>query len=414
MNNIVTDLLSFLDNDFKSVDSSSGSYLPTLPSIETVIAPTGPTFRTAKWSAYQLLNMLSGAQLIPKHIKNAISTADDKKSTIYSNPNTRSTFTRRFIIDKEKFTKFRAVCKKNEVSVTHGLSALEAVLTASLIDGLFRADDDDHHSTSSTKKGSLLLFNPVKLRFLLSVSLRPFASASYLNTVLDYTSTGSDGTKISSSSSALSRDWAKDTIACAAGALDYIISVPSNIPQILTQSSRSSPTQEEDNTDTFNSALDVFWQLARTCSETTDRLINTEKFVAESVRLFGIGMNIPGLDILKAVEVEANSSTSLGRGFSCGVSNAGTASFRTTRIKPSVLPNDSNNKLKDDTDEEISIEEVYFGTSHGRNGVLSLLSCITVNEQLCGCLQFTSPLTSPEEADRLLSALLGVVDQVSE
>lgn len=393
VNNIVSDLFNLLDSTGSAAASSSS--LPTLPSIESVIAPELPSFRTAKWSLYQLANMLSGAQLIPKHIKNHIAAAEDKKNTIYTNPNTRTTFTRRFVLDKKKFSQFRAACKKGGVSVTHALSALESTLTAALIEGVFRYDlfsvSSMPDSNSETKE--LLPLDTVKLRFLLSVSLRPFASPSYVSTVAS-----DDQADSNKATSTAARDWASGSVACTAGALDYIVSVPGEIPQLI----RKDPSQQDSTT--LSTSVQKFWDLAKSCSETTDRLIYREKFVPESVRLFGVGMNIPGLDILKAVEVEASSTTSLGRGFSCGVSNAGSASFPTARLAGASA----------DSDTPLSVEEVYFGTSHGRNGVLSLLSCLTVKEQLCGCLQFTSPLTSPQEADRLVDALFRIVSRVSE
>lgn len=416
VNNIVSDLFYYINNsnnknpeilalsktrDQQSRDSSFPQrvglltdHIPPLPSIETVIAPERPNFRTAKWSAYQVMNMLSNALIIPKHVQNVISTAEDKKNTIYTDPNTRKTFTRRFIINKETFTKFRLVCRKNGVSITHALSAIESILTASLIDGHFLG------KVSVSKDESTTSQNQIKLRFLLSVSLRPFASPSYITSVLGDLSTTTEMIPSSSplSSLSVSRDWASGAVACAAGALDYIISVPSsNLHQMIV-------TQDTTQKGKSDSAIETFWNLAKTCSDTTDRLINKEKFVPESVRLFGIGMNIPGLDILKAVEVEANSYTSLGRGFSCGVSNAGIGTFPSVRVPADVAS---------DIESELSVEEVYFGTSHGRNGVLSLLSCLTVNEQLCGCLQFTAPLTTPQEADCLLEALIRLIDRLS-
>lgn len=103
--------------------------------------------------------------------------------------------------------------------------------------------------------------------------------------------------------------------------------------------------------------------------------------------------------------MDASSAGTLGRGFSCGLSNMGVASFPAATSQ------------KERSSVEVALEGVYYGTSQGRNGVLSLLSCMTVGKEgsdsvvaekksLSGCLQFVSPLISAEEADRYLSLLL--------
>jgi hypothetical protein len=178
-------------------------------------------------------------------------------------------------------------------------------------------------------------------------------------------------------------DWAQDTVACAAGAVDYVTDVSSHllkpIVTITDNVSLQNLTKEY---------KELFWKQAKLCSDRSNQLIRDWKFVPESVRLFGLGMDIPGVDILKAVEIDANNANSFGRSYSCGVSNAGVGSFQTTTA-------DNKNTIAD----EIRVEEAYYGVSHGRNGVCSLLSCMTVNNRLCCCLQFTSPLTTLEEAN---------------
>lgn len=70
----------------------------------------------------------------------------------------------------------------------------------------------------------------------------------------------------------------------------------------------------------------------------------------------------------------------------------------------------------------MAVEEAYFATSHARNGVLFQLSCMTVKDmvgdgsgtsgRLCGCLQFTDPITSAEEADYFVEKLLFILKNI--
>ena len=122
------------------------------------------------------------------------------------------------------------------------------------------------------------------------------------------------------------------------------------------------------------------------------------EFVPESVRLFGFGMDSV-VDILKAVELDARSRSTLGRGFTTGVSNMGIVEF-------DQIPRDSVDRSKSQASlssssklNDLAVENGYYAVSHGRNGVLCLLSTMTINGRFSGCLQFTNPLVTEEEAD---------------
>jgi hypothetical protein len=138
------------------------------------------------------------------------------------------------------------------------------------------------------------------------------------------------------------------------------------------------------------------------------------------------------IDILKAVEIDANNKQSLGRGFTCGVSNMGIVSFDSDdneHIKhnhqhqhqhdhghnqPPSTPNshlphhddhDDDNNNNNNKQAIVSVESGYYGTSHSRNGVLCQLSTMTINDQLHGCIQFTHPLVTDDDADYFISKL---------
>jgi hypothetical protein len=131
------------------------------------------------------------------------------------------------------------------------------------------------------------------------------------------------------------------------------------------------------------------------------------------------------IDILKAVEIDANNKQSLGRGFTCGVSNMGVVRFDSDdndHIKHShqhhhdhghnqpppshnFHPRDHDNNNNNNDKAIVSIESGYYGTSHSRNGVLCQLSTMTINDQLYGCIQFTHPLVTDDDADYFISKL---------
>lgn len=144
-------------------------------------------------------------------------------------------------------------------------------------------------------------------------------------------------------------------------------------------------------------------------------------------------MLILGSNLLKAVENDAASSVTLGRSYSCGVSNVGVVKFescimsdRESHISSGSTIDVAVTVATDATAttsgtiesvssgsqaETLSVSGAYYGTSHSRNGVCSLLSSMTINSRLCACLQFTKPITTEEEADRYRDALIAIISQ---
>lgn len=201
----------------------------------------------------------------------------------------------------------------------------------------------------------------IRLRFLLSVGLRPYASKYYkdLNNI--------------------SNDFTNGTVACAAGAIDYIVPISSKTT-LYAQSWTGSDKEIED-----------FFEIAKNSKFLANSIMC---FVPESVRLFGLGMDY--IDILRVVEMESKNNKNMGRGFSCGVSNMGMVDFN--RHKPG----------------NIYVKGGYYGTSHTRNGVLCQLSCMTIEKSFHGCLQFTSPLTSNDEANIYTSRFENIIRSICQ
>lgn len=301
------------------------------PSIETAVA-TGLSLRTVKWALFQLKNSLSGALVLPPSLTKAAALTD---------PDNRTTMVRLLTISASTVAKLKGAMG---VTVTHALAAAVSAITA-------------RYLTSSSSSPST---EEVKVRFLLSVGLRPYSV---------------------SPSSSSKDDFTGGTVACASGAVDYILTCPSST------TSTSINSQE---------SLQAVKNIAKQSQDAAKYVINKQNFVPESVQLMDLGFQY--VDILQAVEIDAKNKANLGRGYTCGVSNMGLASF------PSA-----------DEDGKRVITEVYYGTSHGRNGNLVQLSCLTVEEggKWCGCLQFPSPIVKDEEANRIVRDLQDMVETMS-
>lgn len=269
------------------------------------------------------------------------------------------------------------------MTVTNALAAAVMTLTSAAMQSYF--------IDSPPSAPPRLFHGPadIKLRFLLSVSLRPFGKESQHGTSSrnDADSRGGGVSTIGSD------DWTGGTVACAAGAVDYVIKVPEAVlPTAILESSRSSKGDGEIGRLSSQQRA-AFWELAQSSQNNAQSIINKFNFVPESVRLFALGMKY--VDMLPIVEQEAANPASLGRGFSCGVSNVGVVDIATHAL----------DDLAHDSKQTIQVREVYYGNSHARNGVLCLLSCATINGRFCACLQFTDPLVTRAEAQRFRYAL---------
>ncbi|CAM6031849.1 unnamed protein product, partial [Sphagnum compactum] len=376
------------------------------PSIESVVAPEPPNIGTILWALYQLGNSLTSPRVLSQRWRQALKLQPELLSPSTSmslHANCRATFTRTFTLSEDITKKFIAACSRQKVTVTHALSASVLVLTSFLLQDCLLDSSSPPADNGSGGSGNISDVKDVWLRFLLSVSLRPFASLSY---------NGTENT-IDSLLPRINRrdnDWAQNTVACAAGALDYNICVPSSLADafFVALSAPLRPLTPEESA--------TYWSHARTCQRISHRLINECSFVPESVRLFGIGMSLPGVDILQAVELEANNPTTLGRGYSCGVSNAGIADFRGNSSSSSTSDSGPSSGTSTNYGRKgnLQVDRAFFGVSHGRNGVSALLSCMTVHGRLNSCLQFTTPLTSSVEAERCVNLLVSFLSRLAQ
>jgi hypothetical protein len=392
VNIIVKDLLEYIYSNDKGIENNdlsteikeghapmkNGFAFPKC--VEDAIAPEVPSWKTFKWSIFQLQNQAASAMILPSILR-----IQEK----YLNPDNRSTFLEYFNLTKEETTALRLACRSNGVTITMALSAAILCLTSSFFQN--NVDENGVQEALVTKK----------LRFLLSVGLRSYGMPDMTDTVPSViSSTSNDKEMTQDKKNSAMGDWTGGTVACASGAVDFVVPVPGSITNetrnIYDKLKMSNGWGFDTNVALDKEAWVDFWTIAKSCKEKAKDVIEGENFIPESVRLFGLGMKY--VDILKVVEEEARSPVTIGRGYSCGVSNVGIADL------PKIPLGSSNN---------FRVVEAYYGTSHARNGVYCLLSSITIEDSLCGCLQFTSPLISVEDAklfkDCLVEIIRGIV-----
>eukprot|EP01041_Mallomonas_annulata_P009435 gene9435-19597_t len=312
--------------------------LPFPTNMETAVARDPPGIGTALWALFQLGNLVAGASVIPHRLASGLRIAPEKFAS-HINPDKRRTICEYVNLSVEEMNFLRKRCREEGVTVSHLLAAVMSCATAKYIE--------------CEAKSSMV----EKVRFLLSVGLRPFGVDNVLP----------GGQRDPTS------DWSGGTVACAGGAVDYILQIPQQAGAFfrhLIQGSQSASSSSP----SLEAMEKSFWDLARD-SGTIAKDMFDKGFVPESVRLFGLGMEYA--DILKVVEIDAASASTLGRGFSCGVSNVGLQSFQSCG--------------------DLEVDKVFYGTSQARNGLLIQLSCITTDKGFSGCLQASEPLL--ERAD---------------
>lgn len=313
INILITDILHLIENN-RDINSIIPKSFPN--SIERGVSSRGLNLNTIRWAILQLWNSLQNPIVLPFHIMKKLKN-DESFALQVCEPINRSTATQFFTLSKEDSTKFFIACKEHNCTVTNTLSAIILCLTALLMEP----------SNESV----------LKLRFLLSVGLRKFG---YKNGSID---------------------WTNETVCSAAGAIDYVVDVSRTARRELLSESSSN--------------YNAFWELTKICQKVSKRMIETNEFIPESVQLFDFGMN--AVDIFKAVDLESKSMKTLGRGYSCSVSNVGQLNIKDIG--------------------SFKATSIYYATSQSCSGVLVQLSCMTMNGKFFGCLQFLDPIISQEE-----------------
>lgn len=347
VNIVIADILYLINSRRSSVATAGlGGPLPFPPSIESAVS-RGLSFRTVWWALFQIRNGLSKAVVLPDHLTG---TSAECSQPSISDPNQRKTVLRHISLSAREVNNIKAQCRRRGLSVTHLLNAAVSTITARYI-------------TSTTTP------RDITIRFLVSVGLRSYHK---------------------NSNEARKGDFTEETVACASGAVDYVLKCPELL--IL------------DNVNTSPQMWETLFALAKQSQEEANFVLEQAAFVPESVTLMDIGFRT--VDILQAVELDAKNKNTLGRGYTCGVSNMGVVDFVSSCSKPSDFI---------EAQQRLQVQEIYYATSHGRNGNLCQLSCMTVaaSGDWYGCLQFPWPIVTENEADNMRNSLMCLLRAVA-
>lgn len=324
------------------IDTSAIKEAPFPPSMEEAMLDEGPLFtgNTAKHMFRQIAATFSMPQMLPDKVTQI---SKDDRREVY-NVKKRRTICEMMELPEGELGKYLAACRKRGTTLTAALGA--ACLMAS---------SDILHSDAQPGSKS----HPYKL--LVAVDMRPYG----VNT------TGEQQTNKS--------DWTGGTVACAGGALDYVTKIPDGSGRVLTRK-----VSGGEGGLTFAAAKDLFWAKAAECKEEIRALLAGQT-ARESVAVFEFLMK--QMDLWESCARMGRNPDTLGRAYSCGLSNMGPYPFETT-IGP------------------VKLDSVFYGTSQTLCGSLFQVSCGSVGGKLCLNFQGMSPLLSREEAKDYLTQVI--------
>lgn len=324
-NTIVSELLANINGVLDDRTTMEVHAFP--PSVEQAVAPGLPGFRTALWAAVQIWNTLRRPTLVPRHMPK--DSGIEPRAISYEkliDPDQRRTFTRQFQLTAAETAGLLSAVKRQQqqkqqlspqaavnhrpnsnlgrLTVTDALSA--AMLAVSNV--MLQEDVPGFVSAASSSDASLAGINSninriqsKMMRFLLAVGLRGYGKSK--------------------------EDFTGGTVSSASGAVDYVTSSTPDLSRSSMPWAATSPTLPPQLSEEFRRC---FWELAAQCRERSEDLLQKWQLVPESVRLFHIGMRLQEAgyaDILRAVEIDAHNPRTLGRGYTCGVSNMGVVDF---------------------------------------------------------------------------------------
>jgi hypothetical protein len=154
--------------------------------------------------------------------------------------------------------------------------------------------------------------------------------------------------------------------------MDWIASVPA----LSGRSLRDSVTDSSSSRAAV--AQQHFWRLAQQCKREVSAFA-AQNTAREAVSVFDWGMR--SIEIGDVCEREAARPATLGRAYTCGVSNMGRYPYSS-----------SSSSSSSSSAEAAAVEAIHYATSHSPWGSLYQLSCGTVNDRLCMTFQFAEPI----------------------
>ncbi|CAM9774268.1 unnamed protein product [Chrysoparadoxa australica] len=309
----------------------TGPELPFPGSMESSIV-TGETFRPSTFG--YLLSQAMGALSQPVLLGDNVPPEEVRGSDPAFGRDGRKTICEFAVLEGELVQRMLQTCRSKGVTLTAALCAASLMACSQ---AAHQMNDD-----RITKK----------YKFLMAVDLRRFGVRS-------------------------GEDWTNGTVACAGGALDFFkptIHTSAPLGRNLIQGHGKEKEQAEE----------TFWRLARQCKQVVNDF-EKKGIARESVAVFDWAMN--NMDIWESVNIESRNTKTLGRAYTCGLSNMGRFPYD-TEVGP------------------FRLEKVHYATSHARCGSLFQLSCGTVDDKLCMTCQVAEPVVTREAALQYLNLLI--------
>lgn len=264
-------------------------------------------------------------------------------------------------------------------------------------------------------------------RFLLSLNMRTFSRRK-----LGGGTEGGEGEKEKGKDDKEGEeDWEENAVASAAGAMDFMVRLQERQGRNLLCTHKSTTSKNGTVAATAATAPgaprphvageEAFWLLAKQCRREFLDFVSAG-FVPESVNLFDWGMQT--LELNEVVEKEAENPKTLGRAYTCGVSNMGVFEDGMGGGRRRGSNRSSNGSRGMDEDFSLSssafssclpsygslrLHGIHYATSHSLTGSLYQLSCGTVNGALCLTFHYPWPLVDREMANRFADRVVQIL-----
>ena len=183
-----------------------------------------------------------------------------------------------------------------------------------------------------------------------------------------------------------------DSVSCQAGSMDLMLRVRGRAGERLLR-------MKEEQRGESASVDDEFWAVAREAQRQTASFTANGAGPRDAVGVFDWGMRVAEMNNL--VRLEAESTSSFGRAYSCGVSNAGVFQRRNSDVD------------KGSASQNFVVSAMQFAVSHARTGSTFQLSCVTVEGRLNLCFHPAAPLVTREQSNEYADRFLRLLEAVS-
>ena len=387
--------------------------LPFPPALEVAVTPSVSIWKILQWAVPQMFYIPpKEASFVPtKLLENY-----KEDPVLYANygcAEKRKTFIECFKLTKKETRELIEVCRFNRVTVTSALSAAMLSLTSSFIQN--GTTDDGREEDLKT----------MYLKIQVPVDTRPFGDPFALefqedvvvigdgdvneeekrekqDVVIpignpDFPSVIHSDNNHSSDVDKDKTDWTRGAVMCAIGSVDYIISVPVKTVQhareiynelrSLDNNSNYVENAMHGETETDLDKNPEFWVLAKECRLLMKGLV--ENNLGEHLLYSEFMLKQANLE--DTIAADAANPLTMGRSCHCSVSNVGIAKIKTLGTSSDLDDNDSI------VPPILKLRDAYFTSGSAFNGFFCTVYSMTVEDSLCLCLNFTSPVSSREE-----------------